>query len=46
MSRRDQLIAEGRLRPGTGSIAELGPPLALPEGAERPSIVLERLRAE
>lgn len=45
-SRRDQLIAEGRLRRAEGSILELGPPLPLPEGVEPPSVVLERLRAE
>ena len=45
-SRRDQLIAEGRLRPAAGSILDLGPPLPLPEGVEPPSFVLGRLRAE
>jgi prevent-host-death family protein len=45
-SGRDRMIAEGRLRPGEGSVLDLGPPLPLPPGVEAPSVVLERLRAE
>lgn len=45
-SSRDQMIAEGRLRPGAGSMADLGPPLPLPPGVEAPSAVLARLREE
>src|SRR3954469_18719349 len=41
---RDQLIANGRLRSGEGSVADLGPPLPLPAGMEAPSTILERLR--
>jgi prevent-host-death family protein len=45
-SSRDQLIADGRLRPGIGSLADLGPPLPLPAGVESPSQVLARMRDE
>jgi prevent-host-death family protein len=47
-SRRDQLIAEGRLRPAEaeGSILHLPLPIELPDGVEGPSAVLARLREE
>ena len=45
-SRRDQLIAEGRLRPAEGTILDLPPPIELPDGVEGPSVVLARLREE
>jgi prevent-host-death family protein len=42
----DGLIAAGRARAGDGHLSELGQPPPLPEGAPRPSEVLERLRAD
>ena len=43
-SGRERLIAEGRLRRGTGNVLDLGPALPLPEGTRPPSEVLEQLR--
>lgn len=43
---RARLIAEGRLRAGTGGVLALGKPLPLPGGVEAPSLVLARMREE
>ena len=40
------LVAAGRVRRGVGHLSELGPPLPLRQGAERPSEVLAPLRAD
>lgn len=43
----ERLVAAGRARRGTGGrLSDLGPPLPLLHGAEQPSEVLERLRAD
>ena len=42
----DGLIETGRARPGQGHLRDLGPPTPLPEGARRPSEILEELRAD
>ena len=42
----DQLVAEGRLRVADRSLAGLGDPIPLPEGADRPSEILQRMREE
>jgi prevent-host-death family protein len=42
----ERLMAEGRIRPGKGSLLDLGPPLE-PEPGERPlSEILEEMRAD
>ncbi|MGI9094934.1 MAG: type II toxin-antitoxin system Phd/YefM family antitoxin [Thermoleophilaceae bacterium] len=42
----ERLMAEGRIRPGKGSLLDLGPPLE-PESGERPlSEILEEMRAD
>jgi prevent-host-death family protein len=43
---RERLVAEGRMRLGSGNVLDMGAPLPLPRGAEPPSKVLERLREE
>ena len=43
-SRREQLIASGRLRPGRGSWRDLGPPLEPTSGVPLPSDVLAEMR--
>lgn len=40
----DRLRAEGRLRPAETRLRDLGPPLPLVPGAERPSDRLARMR--
>ncbi|HSZ69463.1 MAG TPA: type II toxin-antitoxin system prevent-host-death family antitoxin [Solirubrobacteraceae bacterium] len=45
-SRIDRLIASGRLTPAVGDALALGAPLTPASGAQMPSRVLERLRAE
>lgn len=41
----DALEAAGRIAKAEGDLLELGPPVRLPRGAERPSRRLARLRA-
>ena len=43
-SRREQLIASGRLRPGKGTWRDLGPPLEPTPGVPLPSAVLAEMR--
>jgi prevent-host-death family protein len=45
-SRFDQLVAEGRIRRGTGRWRDLPPPLPLPPGARPPSELISEMRDE
>lgn len=40
----DRLIAEGKVRPASGSIEDLPPPLELPPGAKPLSQILQEMR--
>lgn len=42
----ERLIAEGRARPATGDLLDLGPPLPPKPGLPLPSEVLEQMRAD
>lgn len=42
----DALVAEGRLREADSHLKDLGEPLPLPDGAEAPSRIVERMRDE
>lgn len=45
-SNRERMIAEGRLRPATGDLRDLGPPLEPKPGEPLPSEILEQMRAD
>jgi prevent-host-death family protein len=40
----DRMVAEGRVRPGRGSIDDLPPPVKLPPGAKPLSQILQKMR--
>jgi prevent-host-death family protein len=40
----DRMVAEGKIRPGKGSIADLPPPIKLPPGAKPLSEILQEMR--
>ena len=44
-SRRQLLVARGRLTPGAGDLLDLGPPLRAPRSVPAPSMRLRRARA-
>jgi len=44
-SRRQRLVADGRIRPGTGDLLDLGPPLQPVPQVPLPSELLKRARA-
>jgi len=46
MTHIEQLIAEGRVKPGKGNLNELGPALPAIPGVPLPSEVLEMMRAD
>ena len=46
VTRREQLVEQGRIVPGAGELLELGPPVRPTRRAPRPTELLRRARAD